>query len=105
MTDGPVTKGRRFFKLAGMTAQDAKLALVERIEDEAKRDAMVIVRDVEAQAREEADKRARKITAIAMQRVASELTTVATVTTVSTTTMKASAGQSILRTSTITYAR
>ena len=36
---------------------------------------MVIVRDVEAQAREEGDKRARKIIAIAMQRVASELTT------------------------------
>ena len=69
-------------RVAGMTAQDAKQALVERIEDEAKRDAMVLVRDIEAQAREEADKRARKITAIAMQRVASELTTEATVTTV-----------------------
>ena len=69
-------------RVAGMTAQDAKQALVERIEDEAKRDAMVLVRDIEAHAREEADKRARKITAIAMQRVASELTTEATVTTV-----------------------
>jgi ribonuclease Y len=69
-------------RVAGMTAQDAKQALIERIEDEAKRDAMVLVRDIEAHAREEADKRARKITAIAMQRVASELTTEATVTTV-----------------------
>jgi ribonuclease Y len=69
-------------RVAGMTSQDAKQALVERIEDEAKRDAMVIVRDIEAHAREEADKRARKITAIAMQRVASELTTEATVTAV-----------------------
>jgi ribonuclease Y len=69
-------------RVAGMTAQDAKQALAEQIEDEAKRDAMVIVREIEAQAREEADKRARKITAIAMQRVASELTTEATVTTV-----------------------
>jgi ribonucrease Y len=69
-------------RVAGMTAQDAKQALIERIEDEAKRDAMVLVRDIESQAREEADKRARKITAIAMQRVASELTTEATVTTV-----------------------
>ena len=65
-----------------MTAQDAKQALIEQIEDEAKRDAMVIVRDIESQAREEADQRARKIIAIAMQRVASELTTEATVTTV-----------------------
>ncbi|HVF53762.1 MAG TPA: ribonuclease Y [Actinomycetota bacterium] len=69
-------------RVAGMTASDAKQALIEQIEDEAKRDAMMIVRDVEAQAREEADKRARKIISIAMQRVASELTTEATVTTV-----------------------
>jgi ribonuclease Y len=40
------------------------------------------VRDVEADAREEADRRSRKILAIAMQRVASELTTEGTVTTV-----------------------
>jgi ribonucrease Y len=69
-------------RVAGMTAGDARSLLVEQIQDEAKRDAMVLVRDIEAQAREEAERRARKITAIAMQRVASELTTEATVTTV-----------------------
>ncbi|MGH2731209.1 MAG: ribonuclease Y, partial [Actinomycetota bacterium] len=69
-------------RVAGMTAQDAKQGLIQQIQEEAKRDAMVIVRDIEAQAREEADKRARKITAIAMQRIASELTTEGTVTTV-----------------------
>ncbi|HEX2049745.1 MAG TPA: Rnase Y domain-containing protein, partial [Actinomycetota bacterium] len=69
-------------RVAGMTAADARQALVSQIEDEAKRDAMVLVRDIEAHAREEADRRARKIVAIAMQRVASELTTEATVTTV-----------------------
>ncbi|MDQ3963091.1 MAG: ribonuclease Y [Actinomycetota bacterium] len=69
-------------RVAGMTAQDAKQALIETIEDDAKRDAMSIVRDIEAAAREEGDKRARKIIAIAMQRVASELTTESTVTTI-----------------------
>ena len=69
-------------RVAGMTSQDARQSLIEQIEDDAKRDAMVIVRDIEAQAREEGDKRARKIIAVAMQRVASELTTEATVTTV-----------------------
>jgi ribonucrease Y len=69
-------------RVAGMSAQDAKQALIEQIEDEAKRDAMVIVRDIEAQAREEADKRARKVIAIAMQRIASDLTTESTVTTI-----------------------
>lgn len=68
-------------RAAGMTAQDAKQMLIERIQDDAKRDAMALVRDIEAQAREEGDKRARKIIAIAMQRVASDLTTEATVTT------------------------
>jgi ribonuclease Y len=64
-----------------MSVQDARQALIEQIRDEAKRDAMVLVRDIEARAREEADRRGRKIIAIAMQRVASELTTEATVTT------------------------
>ncbi|MBA3290520.1 MAG: ribonuclease Y [Actinobacteria bacterium] len=69
-------------RVAGMSSADARQALIEKIQDDAKREAMVIVRDVEAQAREEADRRARKIIAIAMQRVASELTTESTVTTV-----------------------
>jgi ribonucrease Y len=69
-------------RVAGMTAGEARQGLIEKIQDDAKREAMVIVRDIEAQAREEADRRARKIIAIAMQRVASELTTEATVTTV-----------------------
>src|SRR3989440_1804687 len=61
-------------RLAGMTAAEARDTLVSQIQDEAKRDAMVLVRDIEGQAREEADRRARKIVAIAMQRVASEET-------------------------------
>jgi ribonucrease Y len=77
-----VTARGELERVAGMTGADAKAMLVEQIQDEAKRDAMVLVRDIEAHAREEADKRARKIIAIAMQRVASELTTEATVTTV-----------------------
>ncbi|MEA2461037.1 MAG: ribonucrease, partial [Actinomycetota bacterium] len=69
-------------RVAGMTSADAKQGLIEEIEEEAKRDALLIVRDVESQAREEGDRRARKIIAVAMQRVASDLTTEATVTTV-----------------------
>jgi ribonucrease Y len=69
-------------RVAGMSSGDAKQVLIDQISEEAKRDAMVLVRDVEAQAREEAERRARKIIAIAMQRVASELTTESTVTTV-----------------------
>jgi len=68
-------------RIAGMSSADARQMLIDQIQDEAKRDAMVLVRDIEAQAREEAERRARKIIAIAMQRVASELTTESTVTT------------------------
>src|SRR5918999_1151456 len=68
-------------RISGMTSQDAKQLLIDQIAEDAKRDAMVLVRDIEAQAREEAEKRARKLIAIAMQRVASELTTESTVTT------------------------
>ena len=61
-------------RLAGLTAAEARDTLVHQVQDEAKREAMVMVRDIEAQAREEADRRARKIVAIAMQRIASEET-------------------------------
>src|SRR5579883_1841708 len=61
-------------RLAGMTASEAKEHLVHQVQDEAKREAMVLVRDIESQAREEGERRARKIVAIAMQRIASEET-------------------------------
>jgi ribonuclease Y len=61
-------------RIAGMSTQEAKDQLIAQIENDAKRDAMATVRDIEAQAREESDRRARKIVAIAVQRVASEET-------------------------------
>ena len=47
--------------------------------DEAKREAMATVREIEQRAREEGDERARKIVTIAIQRVASEQTSESTV--------------------------
>lgn len=70
-------------RVAGMTAQEAKSALVKRIEEEAKRDAMALVRQIETQAREEAESRARRIITLAIQRLASEQTTESTVAVVS----------------------
>jgi ribonuclease Y len=61
-------------RTAGMTAADAKAELVAAIENQAKRDAMVIVRDIEHQAQEQGEERARKIVTLAIQRVASEQT-------------------------------
>jgi ribonucrease Y len=70
---------RRLERVAAMTAAEAKAMLVKQIEEEAKRDAMGLVRDLEQQAREEADRRSRKIVTLAIQRVASEQTSESTV--------------------------
>jgi ribonuclease Y len=70
---------RRLEQIAGLTAVDAKAMLVKQVEEEAKRDAMALVRDLEQQAREEAERRGRKIVTLAIQRVASEQTSESTV--------------------------
>jgi ribonuclease Y len=61
-------------RTAGMTVADAKAELVRSIENQAKREAAVIVRDIEADAKENGEERARKIVTLAIQRVASEQT-------------------------------
>ena len=70
---------RRLEQVAAMTAAEAKAVLIKQIEEDAKRDAMGLVRDLEQQAREEADRRSRKIVTLAIQRVASEQTSESTV--------------------------
>jgi ribonucrease Y len=70
---------RRLEQIAAMTTGEAKALLVKHVEEDAKRDAMGLVRDLEQQAREEADRRARKIVTLAIQRVASEQTSESTV--------------------------
>ena len=66
-------------KIARLTASEAKEALRTQVVDEAKRDAMATVREIEQRAREEGEERARKIVTIAIQRVASEQTSESTV--------------------------
>src|SRR6202043_178536 len=52
----------------------AKTELVTGIENQAKREAALIVRDIEHEAKIEGEKRARKIVTVAIQRIASEQT-------------------------------
>ncbi len=66
-------------KIARMTAQEARQSLLTQVVDEAKREAMSTVREIEQHAREEGEERARKIVTIAIQRVASEQTSESTV--------------------------
>lgn len=70
---------RHLEHVARMTAQEAKDALIGQLTDQAKRDAMGTVREIEQRAREEAEARARKIVTIAIQRVASDQTAESTV--------------------------
>jgi ribonucrease Y len=65
---------RELERIAGLTADAARQELVEAIETQAKREAALLVRDIEAEARGTADQRARHIVVDAIQRVASEQT-------------------------------
>jgi ribonucrease Y len=66
-------------KIAQMTATEAKDTLMGQVVEQAKRDAMSTVREIEQHAREDGEERARKIVTIAIQRVASEQTAESTV--------------------------
>jgi ribonucrease Y len=66
-------------QVAGFDAKAAKEQLLRKVEDEGRRDAMVLLRDLEVKAREEADRRARRILTSAIQRLASEVVTETTV--------------------------
>ena len=61
-------------RVAGLTAAQAKAELVSSIENQAKREAIPVIRDIEYQARSEGEKRARKVVSLAIQRVATEQT-------------------------------
>jgi len=65
---------RELERVGGLTADQAKTELVATIENQAKREAALIVRALEHEARAEGDKRARKIVTLAIQRVATEQT-------------------------------
>jgi len=61
-------------QVSGMTVQDAKNVLLEAIREEAEHDAVKLSRNIERQAREEAQDKAREIIVTAMQRVAADHT-------------------------------
>ncbi|MET8309066.1 MULTISPECIES: ribonuclease Y [unclassified Micromonospora] len=65
---------RELERVAGLTAEAARLELIEAIETQAKREAALLVRDIESDARSTAEQRARHIVVDAIQRVASEQT-------------------------------
>jgi len=61
-------------RAASLTADQAKAELVASISNQAKREAALIVREIEADAQRDGLQRARKIVTLAIQRIASEQT-------------------------------
>lgn len=59
-------------KISGLTVQEARELLIESIQNEAKHDAAVLVREIESKAKDEAEKKARNIIGLAIQRYAAD---------------------------------
>ena len=74
---------RRLEQLAGMSAQDAKAEMISRLAEEAHADAANQLREIRESARRNADREAKKIVALAVQRIASEHTSEISVSSVS----------------------
>ncbi len=74
---------RRLEQMAGMSAQDAKAELIRRMEEEAQADAANRIREIRETARRNAEREAKKIVALAIQRIAAEHTAESTVSAVS----------------------
>ena len=69
-------------RVAGLTREEAKQMLIEGMVADARREAAAIVRNIEAEARETGEQRARAIISTAIQRCASDQVSETTVTTV-----------------------
>ncbi|MFA5843565.1 MAG: ribonuclease Y [Coriobacteriia bacterium] len=79
LEDAIAEEKSRLETLAGMTSDEAKAVLLARVKEEVSHDAASFIREAEMRAREDADKKARNIVGIAIQRVAADHTAESTV--------------------------
>ncbi|MBM7623271.1 ribonuclease Y [Sporohalobacter salinus] len=70
-------------ELSGLTTEEAKDLLLQRVEDEVEHESARMIKEIESQAREEANKRAREIISTAIQRCAADHVAETTVSVVS----------------------
>ncbi len=70
-------------KISNMTSDEAKDLLMQRVREDIDHEITMMVRDMENQAKEEADKKAREIVTLAIQRCAADHVTESTVSVVS----------------------
>ena len=66
-------------KIAELSTEQAKDLLLEKVEQEARRDMAVMLRDIETTAKDEAEKKARQILSLAIQRCAADHVAEATI--------------------------
>ena len=59
-------------RISGLSLHEAKEILLASIEEEVKHEAAIMIKDIEAQAKEEGEKKAREIVTTAIQRVAAD---------------------------------
>ena len=69
----------RLERIAGLTAEDARRELLQKVEDESRAQAAALGREIREQAKKDAERDARKIIALAVQRLAAEHTAETTV--------------------------
>ena len=74
--------GRRLERVAGMTPDEAKAELLDSLKDQVAHESAAIIRDAEARAKAEADKKSRMILSLAIQRVAADHSAENTVSTI-----------------------
>ena len=70
------------YKRQGLTSDEAKVQLLDGLKDEVVHESATIIRDAEMRTRAEADKKAREILSLAIQRIAADYTTQITVSTI-----------------------
>jgi ribonucrease Y len=66
-------------RIAGLSAEDARREILQRVEDEARTQAQALARDIKEQAKRGAERDARRIISMAIQRLAAEHTAESTV--------------------------
>lgn len=59
-------------RLSGLTSEDARNLLLANVEEEIKHETAMMIKEIEQQAKEEADKKAREIISLAIQRCAAD---------------------------------
>lgn len=59
-------------RLANLTSEEARELLLNKVEEEIKHETAIMIKEVEANAKEQADKRAREIISLAIQRCAAD---------------------------------